>query len=333
MILARSSRSSFMRFISLFLAVFIIITMNVSADVSLLSYRMPTSSGYFEFQRIVIHGEIRQGDYDKFVDILRQLDSLPDEVPELARIPSVLLSSPGGDVVEAMRIGHVIRTLSSGVEVPSTVLFREWDLERGVFEEPRFEITLEGLARKQSLELENTCFSACFFLYIAGVQRTISNTFIHPDDWTRARHMDPGMIKELNQENASKMSPIGIHRPFFEKKYFGLLDSESARKEYQAMEEDTRKYLKEMGLGDKWIARMFSVSSNEILRLSYGDLWEIGLDDPSWEEWKIAACGYSSIKEAIRKNPDFTGDVKEAIECLGDRLISERMRLWRGFLR
>ena len=62
----------------------------------------------FHGQRILIQGEIKQGDYEKFIDVVLQSGS-----PE-----GVVIGSRGGDVIVAMQIGDLIRSLRLGTEVP-----------------------------------------------------------------------------------------------------------------------------------------------------------------------------------------------------------------------
>jgi hypothetical protein len=89
---------------------------------------------------ITIEGAIAPGDYQKLVDA-----TVADR-----RAHAVWLASPGGNLKEALRMGHLIRRLGLAVWVP--------------FSKAEPLVTLKDPAN-------NTCASSCFLLYAAGVRR------------------------------------------------------------------------------------------------------------------------------------------------------------------
>lgn len=92
---------------------------------------------------ITIEGPIEIGDFDRFVTQIFQSNQKGGPGP-------VYLASPGGNFVEAMRIGHLIRELKLTVFAP--------------------EVKDHPWSRLKRLE-NNLCASSCFFIYAAGVQR------------------------------------------------------------------------------------------------------------------------------------------------------------------
>lgn len=85
-------------------------------------------------QGVLIQGRILKGDYAKIVQFVRH----PDNYGRFAR--SVFLDSPGGDLVETVRIAHLLEKSHAATHV-------------------------DAGAR---------CYSACFILWMSGVSRNVS---------------------------------------------------------------------------------------------------------------------------------------------------------------
>ena len=60
-------------------------------------------------RRVLIEGEIRKGDFEKFIDAVLKAGS---------RRADVLIASNGGDVLEAMKIGTFIRKFRFATYAP-----------------------------------------------------------------------------------------------------------------------------------------------------------------------------------------------------------------------
>ena len=295
----------------------------VDADVTLLKVEASHRSvlpGY----SIVFHGEIKQGDHEKFLSIVRDMSE--HDLEDGAHPIRIILDSPGGDVIEAMRIGSSIRNLGLGVHVPRWVLFDERDLKRGYFLNPHSPLEPEDWERYKDVRRSVTCFSACVFLFISGVERDVGWTPI-PYHHPRAKRLGRDWVDSRNREESAKESPIGIHRPSFHKQYFSDLNSTQAREKYIELERTVRAWLREMGLGERWISEMFAVSSNDIRMLSVGDILTIGLFEKSWEEWLIANCGFSSDYAALAAME------VSATFCIHSLRIKERKRLRDAYLK
>jgi len=86
-------------------------------------------------QGVLIQGSIQKGDYAKIIQFVRH----PDNYGRFAR--SVFLDSPGGDLVETVRIAHLLEKSYAATHV-------------------------DAGAR---------CYSACFILWMSGVSRNVSD--------------------------------------------------------------------------------------------------------------------------------------------------------------
>jgi hypothetical protein len=108
-----------------------------AADITLFENRVE--------RQIVITGEIVGGDYEKFLDAVLQGG---------IRHSTVYIASSGGDALEAMKIGRVIRKLRFETEIPQY-----------------FEETGGYCKSKPVAENNCICASACVLTYLAGFHR------------------------------------------------------------------------------------------------------------------------------------------------------------------
>lgn len=135
------------------------------------------------------------------------------------------ITSMGGNLDEAMEIGRIIRE--------SQIPVWSW----------------------------GECYSACVFIYVAGVERDSRGT-------------------------------IGLHRPYFERKYFASLGSIEARKKYEELKDVSVEYLKEMEVSQSIIERIFATDSTAADILDAEEANRIlGHRSPFYEEWLTAKCG------------------------------------------
>lgn len=124
-----------------------------------------------EHSEIVIEGEIKKGDYQKFVQLLEEGQG---------RFDGVILMSPGGNFDEAVKIGRVLREL----QLDSSIPYRN---ENGSpacrLVEPR-------------IEQNCTCLSACFFIHVGASSRTGDYAGVHRP------FIQPEQFKNLSREEA-----------------------------------------------------------------------------------------------------------------------------------
>ena len=105
------------------------------------------------------------------------------------------------------------------------------------------------------------CFSACVFIYASGVSR-------------------------------DAQGKIGLHRPYFEKKYFANLTSLEAKEKYEELKEQSIAYLKELEVSQSLIDRMFKTGSTEVDILDADEANKLfWTQSPFYEEWLTAKCG------------------------------------------
>jgi hypothetical protein len=157
---------------------------------------------------VTIEGPIAPGDFKKFASLV--LD---------AKASVVWLASAGGNLSEALRLGALIRQLALEVRAP---------IDR-----------TQPLVRLRDPE-NNTCASACFFLYVAGVRR--------------------------------QGSVLGIHKPSLPAdEYFSLgLDGSVAA--HRRIQEATADYLEHMGVPSRYAAMMMAANSSEMIWLTPEDI-------------------------------------------------------------
>lgn len=163
-----------------------------------------------------MHGEIKEGDSAKFLVELASWESPPTIFH---------ISSKGGDLVEAMTIGEIVR--ESQIPV--------WSGEE--------------------------CLSACVFVLIAGVERSVMGT-------------------------------IGFHRPYFDRSYFASLSLSEADKKYSELWEKSKAYLYTMGASQEVVDKILATRSSKIELLSQSKAAKLfAYRLPFYEEWLAAKCG------------------------------------------
>jgi hypothetical protein len=94
---------------------------------------------------IIIDGEIKSGDYDKFQELVKNGNG---------DIGTVWLRSPGGDAIEAMKIGRLIRTLKMATSAPIGTSNKSY-----------------CMLHKPVNTKNCTCASSCFLVFVAGIYR------------------------------------------------------------------------------------------------------------------------------------------------------------------
>jgi hypothetical protein len=192
----------------------------------------------FAFGEIVLEGTITPGDYDKLLNFV-----------EANPARSIYLASPGGSVAESIKIGRLVRALKLKTIVPDQNYFREKVAERHNLTNPK----------------ENyMCSSACFFVFVAGVERD--------HEWPE----DP---------------LLGVHRPYLSGEELRALSGDEAMRSSTQLRAVVETYLKEMSVPAKYADLMFSVPKDEIRWISR-DEFEADLEGfvPELKDWVEARC-------------------------------------------
>jgi hypothetical protein len=219
---------------------------------------------------LTIDGKIENGDFFKLMDKLSQifflctaetketLTNFKGEDPSayerwinkhgepkgLARI-TICLNSKGGNIAEAMKIGKVVRDMLLSTET--------------------------GFCVDSRNKPDNKCMSACFFIWVAGVDRNA--IFVEP------------------------RNPLGIHRLYFDSEYYKGLSSDKAEIEYKKVKNEAKKYLEEMGVPDYYFDKMLNIPSNEVYILAKEEVDNLKGRIPYYEQYLFSKCGSYTKKE------------------------------------
>jgi len=198
----------------------------------------------------VIEGEIVKGDYQMFINLVRAHESA---------VSGVFIYSPGGDFEEAMKIGNAIRELELGTTVP-------WRNKKGS--------PFCGRGEYQPLPTDSMnciCASACFFVYIGGVERAGGY--------------------------------IAVHRPHFVKGKFGKLTLAEAKNKFNQLQLRAKNYMKGMGIVDKIQITVLGTASDDIALLSKTEIRRhLSGKLPARHEWLRNKCSELSPIERRKLN-------------------------------
>ena len=227
---------------------------------------------------ISIVGIIESGDFKEFRDLLIEYVESGDSVG------FVFLASSGGDVIEAMKIGKLIRKARISTRAPTFWVWPDGSTSN------QHTCLVVGIDKKIS-EDDCNCDSACFIIWAAGVYRY-------------------GNI-------------LGLHRPRFSKTYFSGLSSSAAKKKYEEMTEIVRNYLSEMNIPTPVIEKMFSYGSDTIHYLDSNTIKEMETV-PFHDEWIKASCNpwteeeedYYSILSSKKRNRTLSYTEEEYFDFL-----------------
>ena len=166
---------------------------------------------------LVLEGKIEKGDYASVRSFLRN-ESNFQKISN-----GVFLASPGGNVREALSIGYLIRALQLGTEAPSI---------------PPSEKRAFGSSGFDPLDLTDRnnfqCASACFLIYVAGVERKLI--------W---------------------VGRLGVHEPRLETKPLGASEADTKIASTE-MRGTLKVYLDKMDVPNKYLELIYSVPFNNV---------------------------------------------------------------------
>ena len=138
-----------------------------AADIS-----VPKSMSGRSVNGIVIEGEIKPGDYAKFVNVF---------LANRGQNYTVFLFSPGGDFSEALKIGRLIHTLKLTTVAP-------------------------GVSTASLIEVHSpsnrVCASSCFFIFVAGAERWGDRVGIHRP------YLPKEAYKKLSMDEAGQVNVV-----------------------------------------------------------------------------------------------------------------------------
>lgn len=115
----------------------------------------PEELGATGFARVILEGKVEIGDYDKLLKIIGD-----DCEMEFRGMPAcadgIFLASPGGDLIEAMKISSLLRKLRLETHIPSDLPSPYRQKTEAILEDAK---------------ANYMCASACFFMFVAGIDR------------------------------------------------------------------------------------------------------------------------------------------------------------------
>jgi hypothetical protein len=230
---------------------------------------------------VSISGPIEKGDYEKVR--ISSIDAINMSEDRL----TFHLNTSGGDLVEAMKIGRFARKHLARIYVYGRVIFSPGDKffkTTQMHQHTRFSSRV--LAKETPLAETNLvrCYSAGVIILFGGVSHWVSD---NGDFRTGERKIIP---------------VIGIHRPYFDSKYFATLSPEEAKNKYGILEQGVRDYLKEMGAPQSLADRMFRKASDQVELIPDEEFREmLSATAPFIDEWIIAKCGSTGPRHALSK--------------------------------
>ncbi len=240
-------------------------------------------------EEIYLSGRIQEGDNKTLLKLITT------HAPFIRKIN---LNSPGGSVTEAMAMGRTIRKFLLHTNAPFVFgglhEYLSWP------DNP----SLRAACRDRKC----SCDSACFFVWMGGVQR-IGNH-------------------------------LGLHRPRFGRQHYLGMSPIQAQKKYAQLLGLIRVYFREMEVPPRVLERMMEISSGDIVRISEGPDaigFNIPLqgEPPSIAEWIKSRCGEITMSE-IRNAPNSGPSVEsrnlvakrmQITNCIHKTLDEERWRI------
>jgi hypothetical protein len=163
----------------------------------------------------VLEGKIEFGDFDKFKNFVLEND----------KVVEIYLASPGGNLNEALKIGVLTRVLQLSTVVPSKTLTTH-----------DHELAVAQHDLRQS-KANYMCGSACFFVFVAGINR---------------------------KSDGLRPAILGIHRPSLSDKDRKTLEYDQVAAAADQIRSTVVKYLTIMDAPVRYAAEMFAVPSGRI---------------------------------------------------------------------
>lgn len=234
---------------------------------------------------ISITGPIIKGDFDKFQKAASTFVA-KNMVPL-----RVTLNSIGGDVDEAIKIGRLARKLLVQVSVHGNDIIDPSSesaefIRKSLAKDPSREYLWRSYRMVSAIQPLGdddiiSCYSACVLIFFGGTDRSISD---NQDDRQKRRNIPV----------------MGLHRPYYDLKYFSSLSPEKASKEYKRLEILVEEYLKEMGATGALMERMLRKASNDVELVTSKDFESFYRPvEPFLEEFLLAKCGSDANQEVL----------------------------------
>jgi hypothetical protein len=242
---------------------------------------------------VVLEGTIEAGDYDKLRSVYGLENSTNQFYIGSPLANEIYLASPGGDLVEAMKIGRLVRALKLHTVVPDE------------FEYPRdgsyVKYSEADRHRLINPKANYMCTSACFFIFVAGITRA---------DEAKGHYI--GLR-------------LGIHRPFLSDSDLRTLSGDQAITSANRVRATVENYLKEMNVPGKYVDLMFSVPRDKIRWLGKADVADLEGTIPELNDWLAAQCDKrtdveKAVWEKLMADSRPTGQYSPAERSIADKM-------------
>jgi hypothetical protein len=205
---------------------------------------------------VTLEGKIELGDYDKLLRLIVEINSDCGDYIYVHCAGSIYLASPGGSLIEAMKIGQLVRALRWETMVPSPITNPYVRPER-IFE--NFQL--------KDPKANHMCASACFFIFVAGTYRSSDGVDV-----------DENVI-------------LGIHRPYLTDSELRSQSGDQAITSANRVRDVVEGYLKEMGVPSRYADMMFSIPKDEVRWIDRVDFHaDFNGDIPELKDWIDARC-------------------------------------------
>lgn len=250
-----------------------------------------------ENTRIAIVGTIETGDAKKFRGVLQK--SYPQIIVDIL--------SPGGDLLEAMKIGEMIRENFIMTWGPESLQCVSLQLDEAPGPMPDMRAWWPSHVPKSTA---CSCYSACFLIWSSGVIRYGGvNAF-----GALARY-------QPNLGNRPEETYFGIHRPRFNPEYFSGLSARDAEEKYDNLVASLLQFLGDMNVPRNIRERMLAVPSDDLYFLSSVELKSLQGPIPAVDEWLRSKCAHLSKRE---RDDFFDLSTKAALALRGGRVADEQ---------
>jgi len=218
-------------------AAVLVLNLVLAAAVTAADIRQAQSPDGGPLPGVTIEGLIAPGDFAKLAPLVLEAEGKS----------VVWLASPGGNLSEALRMGALIRQLALEVRAPD-------DRSRPV-------------VRLRDPE-NNTCASACFFLYVAGVRR--------------------------------QGSVLGIHKPSLPADEYFSLGLDGSVTAHRRIQEATADYLDQMGVPSRYASMMTAANATDMIWLTPEDVArDLTGVAAGYEVWFQGACRTQAVQPGV----------------------------------
>lgn len=260
---------------------------------------------------VILEGRIEAGDYDKLLKLTKLLNAGCGG-PYEGCVRGLYLASPGGSLIEAMKIGRLVRTLRWDTTVPSPITNPYVPPEK----------YFKDIQLKDP-QHNHMCASACFFIFVAGAER-------NSDDLDVAQNVI-----------------LGIHRPYLTDSDLRATNADQAIASGNQVRDVVEGYLKGMGVPSKYADLMFSIPKEEIRWIKSADFnADFKGVIPELKDWIDARCnkmtdaekGFSNAVENKSRSQlteaekpiwdSLTKKWKDQVECAVDLQFKIRKDAW-----